>query len=325
VQYEGQSYDMLKLYVVSGGKVALLGRDWLQNIRLNWQQICCVHSVQPRSVSELKDRFAELFETKLGKLSGFSAKLHLKDTNATPVFLRARPVPYAMRTKVELELDRLEQEGVLSKCTTSEWATPIVPIVKSNNQIRLCGDYKTTVNPALKVDKYPLPKPQDIFASLAGGEKYTKLDLRQAYLQCTVDDETKELLTLNTHKGLYKMNRLAFGIASAPSIWQQKMDQMLQGIPYCHCILDDILLSGRNDDEHLQVLEEVLKRLSAHGLRLNEDKCAFLQDRLEYCGHDVTKDGIQQSKEKTAAIVNAPQPTNVSQLRSFLGMVTDHT
>jgi len=100
------------------------------------------------------------------------------------------------------------------------------------------------------------------------------------------------------------------------------MDQMLQGIPYCHCILDDILLSGRNDDEHLQVLEEVLKRLSAHGLRLNEDKCAFLQDRLEYCGHVVTKDGIQQSKEKTAAIVNAPQPTNVSQLRSFLGMVT---
>jgi hypothetical protein len=110
-------------------------------------------------------RYAHLFDKQLGKLTGFEAKLHLKD-NAKPVFLRARSVPYAMRAKIEQELDRLEQEGVLSKANTSEWATPIVPIVKTNNQIRLCGDYKITVNPALKVERYPLPKPQYIFASL---------------------------------------------------------------------------------------------------------------------------------------------------------------
>ena len=97
-----------------------------------------------------------------------------------------------MREKVEHELNRLEK-AVLSKTNTSEWATPIVPILKKNNQVRICGDYKVTVNPAPKVDHYPPSKPRDIFAALAGDVKFTKLDLRQAYLQCEVDEETKGL------------------------------------------------------------------------------------------------------------------------------------
>jgi len=115
-------------------------------------------------------------------LTNYEAKLHLKE-NSQPVFVRARAIPYAMRDKVEHELDSLEKEGVLTKTSSSDWATPIVPILKKNNQVRICGDYKFTVNPALKVDRYPLPKPQDIFATLAGGQKFTKIDLRQAYLQ----------------------------------------------------------------------------------------------------------------------------------------------
>ena len=94
------------------------------------------------------------------------------------------------------------------------------------------------------------------------------------------------------------MNRLAFGIASSPSIWQKKMDQILQGIPFCHCILDDILISGRNDSEHFDILDTVCQRLLRNGLRLNSDKCAYMQDRVEYCGHIITKDGVQQSPDK---------------------------
>ena len=167
-----------------------------------------------------------------------------------------------------------------------------------------------------------MPRPRDIFATLSGGEKFTKLDLRQAYLQCPVDSEAKELLTLNTHKGLYTMNRLAFGISSSPSIWQRQMEQILSGIPFCHCILDDILVTGRNDDEHLHVLDQVFTHLSQNNLRLNKDKCSFLQDSLEYCGHVLTKYGVHEAPDKITAIVDAPRPTNTTQLRSFLGMVT---
>jgi hypothetical protein len=81
---------------------------------------------------------------------------------------------------VERELSRLENEGILSKVDTSEWASPIVPVMKPNGSVRICGDFKTTVNSMLNVDQYPLPRIDEIFATLAGGQKVTKIDLRQA-------------------------------------------------------------------------------------------------------------------------------------------------
>lgn len=86
-------------------------------------------------------------------------------------------------------------------------------VPKSNDCFRVCGDYKVSVNPVLQVDKYSLPKPEDLFAALAGGEKFTKLDLTQAYLQLQLDDEARECTTINTHGGMYHFNQLPFGIA----------------------------------------------------------------------------------------------------------------
>ncbi|VDI74335.1 Hypothetical predicted protein [Mytilus galloprovincialis] len=97
----------------------------------------------------------------------------MKD-NVKPVFMKARPIPYALRPKVEQELDRLEEEGIITKVPTSEWATPIVPVVKKSGGVRICGDFKVTINQQLQVDQYPLPRIDDIFASLSGGEKYSK-------------------------------------------------------------------------------------------------------------------------------------------------------
>lgn len=148
----------------------------------------------------------------------------------------------------------------------SEWATPIVPIVKKDRSVRMCGDFKVSVNSMLHVDQYPLPRLDDIFAALAGGKHFSKIDLKQAYLQLPVEESSKQYLT-NTHKGLYRYNRLVFGIASAPAIWQRTIDQILQGIPGTQCILDDMIITGRTDKEHLANLEEVLKRLKEYGLQ----------------------------------------------------------
>ena len=109
------------------------------------------------------------------------ATLTLKE-NAQSKFCKARPVPYALKEKVETELERLENEGIIQKVDHNDWATPIVAVQKGDNTVRICGDYKTTVNPQLQVDQYPLPKIQDIFASLARGQRFTKIDLRQAYI-----------------------------------------------------------------------------------------------------------------------------------------------
>ena len=117
-----------------------------------------------------------VFDKGIGKLKGITAKLYLED-NAQPKFHKARPVPYSLRPRVEDELKRLEGEGIITSVSHSNWASPVVPVVKKSGQVCLCGDYKVSINPVLKVDQYPLPRIQDIFASLAGGKRFSKIDL----------------------------------------------------------------------------------------------------------------------------------------------------
>ena len=104
--------------------------------------------------------------------------------DCVPKFFKPRPVPYAIRDAVGPQLDKLKAEGVLEKVSHSDWAVPIMVVPKQDGSYRLCGDYKDTVNQALDVDQYPLPKPEDLLAALARGQMFTKLDLRQAY-SCT--------------------------------------------------------------------------------------------------------------------------------------------
>ena len=105
----------------------------------------------------------------------------------------------------------------------------------------ICGDYKTTVNPALDVDQYPLPRPDNLFATLAGGRYFSTMDLSHAYNQLPLDNHARQFLMINTHHGLYQYTRLPFGVASAPSLFQKTMDMILQGV-ICF-----ILVLGRKD------------------------------------------------------------------------------
>ena len=327
VCYNGQEFEA-GAYVVDSDGLALFGCDWLQNIVFDW---CSLHNIKANVTSApLSDgtrwpldarrlRYAAVFGSDRGHLQPSCGHLTLRD-GAQPKFLKARPMPYALRDRVGLELDRLEQDGILTKVSHSDWATPVVPIPKKDGSVHICGDFKVTVNPQLKVDQYPLPRIDDIFASLGGGKHFSKIDLRSAYLQMEMDDESKTLLTLNTHKGLYRLNRLAFGIASAPAIWQRVMDQ-LSGIPKTQCIIDHIIVTGETDDEHLRNLEMVLQRLLDAGLQAHPAKTRFFDAKTEYCGHAVSADGLHKLPAKVDVIHDAPQPTNVSQFRSFLGLV----
>lgn len=117
-----------------------------------------------------------MFRDELGNMKDITVKLAIKP-DSKPKCLKARPVPYAIKPKVETELDRLEKTGVLKKVSVSDWATPIVPVLKKDGTVRICGDFKVTVNPVLTVEQYPLPLIEDLFAGLSGGQKFNKIDL----------------------------------------------------------------------------------------------------------------------------------------------------
>lgn len=193
---------------------------------------------------------------------------------------------------------------------------------KVDQTVRICGDYKVSINPWLEVDQYPILKPQDLFTKLAGGKKFTKLDLSQAYQQVELDEGSKQYLTINTHKGLYQVNRLPYGVASAPATFQKLMDQVLRGIDGVICYLDDILITGLNTETHTKHLEEVLKRLKSHNLRVNKGKCTFFQHSVSYLGHVIDAEGIHPMQEKCEAISKATIPNTVTELKSFLSLLS---
>ena len=174
---------------------------------------------------ELLSEYADLFTDDLGCCKGVKAQIHLKE-GAIPKFFKARPVPFAKRDQIGAEIDRLEKRGVLEKVMFSDWASPIVAVIKPSGAVRLCGDFKVSVNQQINIDSYPLPRQEELFASLGGGEEFTKIDLSEAYLQLELEEESQKLLTINTHKGLYKYKRLAFGVASAPAVFQRTMHQL---------------------------------------------------------------------------------------------------
>ena len=99
------------------------------------------------------------------------------------------------------------------------------------------------------------------------------------------------------------------------------MDQVLQGISGTQCYLDDIIVTGVDDETHLTNLQRVLSRLEEYGLRANKDKCEFFKDSIEYCGHIIDRHGLHKSQDKIDAVLRAPKAENVSQMRSFLGLI----
>jgi hypothetical protein len=238
----------LPVIVVEGSGPNLLGRDWLGHLRLDWQSMFTTHL--PDSLPDVVRKHEAVFCPGLGTIKNLKATLHQK-ADVSPRFMKHRAIPHAMKAATEKELERLEKEGIIVPVQHSDWAAPIVPVQKPDGSVRICGDFKLTANTATNVEVYPLPRIKDIFASLSGGKQFSKLDLAQAYLQLPLAEESQPLTTINTHKGLYRYQRLPFGVSSAPAIFQRTMEVLLQGIPNVSVYLDDILITGPSVPSYL--------------------------------------------------------------------------
>lgn len=320
VTYENNK-SVLKLYVIKNGGPPLMGRTWIKQLGLlRFSTLNSHHYISDENLMAkiLKDEYPEVFAEGLGTFKS-QIRLHLKDD--TPVFVKARTLPLALRERVERELDRLQREGVIYKVDRSDYGTPIVPVIKSNGDIRICGDYKVTINSRLKDFHYPLPRIEELFATLGGGELYSKLDLSNAFQQCLLDKSSRPMTAITTHVGTFVYNRVPFGIKCIPENFQKVMEETLSGLPFTAVFADDICVSGKNKSQHVANLRAVLQRLKENGLRINFSKCQFFKESVTYLGYRIDKNGLHTDEKKIKAIVAAPAPTNVTQLRSFLGLV----
>ena len=187
---ENKIYNRLPLYVIKGSGVNLLGRNWMTLMRLNWENIFeklqghnpdkekvnCVN-IQ-KELEAVTNKYPNVFSEKLGTIKGAQAKINVIP-NSKPKFMKAWTVPFAMKAAVELE--RMEDEGILKSVPFSEQVSPIVIFPKSDGRLRICGYYKRTVNMCLDNDTFPQPTPEGLFSKIYVGERFSKIDLSQAY------------------------------------------------------------------------------------------------------------------------------------------------
>ena len=178
-------YD-LRVRVVPGSGPNL-GRNWREKLPINISATC-----NQIEWTDLNQEFAELFKPGLGTLKIATAKLYLKQ-NSTPCFMKARFVPLTIREKVEAELERMVATSVIKPVCFSEWVSPIVPILKKNGQVWICGDFKQTVDPVLQIDKYPIPNIDDLYSKVSGGLYFTRLDF-SVLVSLLCQEYFKELL-----------------------------------------------------------------------------------------------------------------------------------
>ena len=248
-------------------------------------------------------------------------------SEAKPVFCKPRTVPFALLEDLNQAYDEGIKKGIWVPTTFNEYGTPVVPIRKAlqpnekRNKLRVCGDYSVTVNPQLDTHRQPLPLPDDLVRKLSGGYYFTKIDLANAYNQIRLAPESQKRLALSTHRGVLLQTRLPFGISSAPGYFQEIMERITCDLKGVAVYLDDILVSGSNEEEHIKNLQSLLQRLQDKGLRCCRHKCVFAQPSVEYLGYTISKEGISKGKRKVDAILDMPSPTNVTTLRSFLGSI----
>lgn len=279
-----------------------------------------------KKCQQLCDDFPNLWKDELGCLKDVELEVKFKK-QTQPVFCKPRQVPYGLQEELERQYKQGIERGIWEPTQFNEYGTPVVPVRKESvlgstkaKPLRVCGDYSVTVNDQLQDHRHPIPLPEDLMRQLGGGYGFTKIDLADAYNQIKLGPISQKRLALSTHQGVLLQKRLCFGIKSAPGYFQQLMDQLTKDLPGVAVYLDDILVSGKDAEDHVNNLKRLLQRLDDKGLRCRLHKCQFAQPYIEYLGHLLSKEGVAKGP-KVDDVIKMPPPQDVTSLKSFLGSV----
>ena len=279
----------------------------------------------PREIHELKSllrKYQDRFAPNPLNPGTTDAVVHSIPTDgAKPVKnppARANPEKQAV---IKNCIEEMASAGII-KPSRSPWASRIVITKKKDGGPRFCVDYRDLNNVTAK-DSYPLPNQGDILDTISDAKYFSSLDLASGYWQIKLDKESQLKTAFVSRYGLYQFTVMPFGLTNAPATFQRLMDLVLAGLNWIECMvyLDDIIVFSSTWHEHLLRLEKVFKRLREFKLVAKMSKCQFGRKELEFLGHILSAEGISTDPNKVKAMETVPNPTNVSELRSFLGMV----
>jgi len=275
---------------------------------------------QQQQLLTLLYKYEALFDGTLGTWRNEPYDIELRE-GVKPYHSRPFPIPKVHERTLKIELERLVKIGVLKRKNNSEWAAPTFIIPKKDGSVRFISDFRE-LNKRIKRKPFPIPKIQDLLLKLEGFQYCTSLDLNMGYYHIELTPFSKSLCTIVTPFGKYEYQRLPMGLCNSPDIFQERMYELFSDLEYVRAYIDDLLVTSSSTfEDHLERLEKVFARLSEAGLKVNATKSHFAQTETEYLGYKISRDGIQPLPKKVKALEALAPPTNLKQLRRFLGMI----
>ena len=285
------------------------------DMNINLLGLAVVHS---SPYTELLSKFPELVEENFDTPVKHHIQHHI-ETDCAPSFAKARRLSPEKLEAAKKEFSKLEKLGIVRR-SNSPWSSPLHMVPKSDGSWRPCGDFRR-LNAETKDDKYPIPNIMDFNNNTVGCKVFSKIDLIRGYHQIPMSPDSIAKTAVTTPFGLWEFTRSPFGLKNSGQHFQRLIDNIFQDIPYVFVYIDDILISSKNENEHMKHIEQVFKLLAQHGMIVNRSKCVFGVEQLTFLGHLITSEGILPLPERISAIRDIPSPKDRSELQRFLGLI----
>lgn len=301
----------------------ILGADFLRRTKATIQMetgsvIFPEVNLTEREKQAIQEVVKEQVETS-GRLGRTQLMEHTIPTgDAEPRCQRNRRIPVAFLQKIDEHVKELFREDLIEEIATSEWCSPVNPIRKKDDSVRLTIDYRE-LNHCTKVDNWPMPRIDEILDKLANAKVFSRLDMRKGYYQIMLKEEDRHKTAFQWRGKLYQWKRMPMGLSGAPKTFQRLMEQILGDLEYVECYLDDVIIHSTSVEAHVKHIEEVLKRIKKAGLTLNQDKCLYGEEELDFLGFRIGYGRKRTSEEKSEIMRKYPTPQNKKAVRSFLG------
>ncbi|CAI5640726.1 unnamed protein product [Oreochromis niloticus] len=280
-------------------------------------------ATQQRQLQSLLAEFMDIFAAREEDCTWPGLVQHTIDTGAAaPIRLRPHRLPLAKRQAAEELIKEMAANGVIEP-SDNPWAAPVVMVRKKTGGWRPCVDYRR-LNAVTRKDSYPLPRIDDALDYIAGSSWFSSLDLRSGYWQVELAAEARPKTAFTIGQGLWQFRVMPFGLCNAPATFERLMERVLKDIPRARCVvyLDDLLTHAKDFEQAVANLREVLTAIRGAGLKLNPAKCNLLARQVKFLGHVVSEKGVATDPEKVVAVGDWPPPSNVAELRSFLGLAS---
>ncbi|KII74106.1 Transposon Ty3-I Gag-Pol polyprotein [Thelohanellus kitauei] len=299
VELNGKCHE-LPLVITERSEIFIMGLNWMHtlNIKLFVNSLTSnANNDTTRRLQDMLGKYEGIFKDNNAGIMNHWASIPICE-GAKPSIVKPRRVPFAMKELVEQELKQLVERKILEPVDPAKeslkWSCATVNVTKPDGSIRICGDFRCSINKYAIVPPYPLPTFDEILDKIKDGKKYSILDLKDAYLQLPLDKKSQDMACIATHIGFFKYLRLPFGVSSAPAIFQATIDKILYVIPHVACYLDDIIITGNDDHEHLSNLRTFFERLRQCNITTKNENSYSMKP----CSWDIASTNTESTQSK---------------------------